>query len=252
MFDEMSLSCHVHYNRKEDYIQGVADMGALPGIADHVNVFMIQGVYAKWKQPLCFTFSDGPEKSINLKNMMKRVIEKCQQIGLNVVATVCDQGGANQAAINSLLKDTQEYFTRQGQEKKIFGFLVNNKEITPLYDVPHLFKGLRNNLLEKNLHFHYKEKDMVAKWSHIESLYYLDSSQDDSICPKLTDKHILKEQMNKMKVSVCMQVFSYQVGSLLKSIAVWGKSILFPSRIASFSFILSPFKNSTTQIINLN
>lgn len=78
------------------------------------------------------------------------------------MATVCDQGGANQAAINSLLRDTEEHFRLLGEEKKLFGFLVQDQEIIPLYDVPHLFKGLRNNLLDKNLHFLFKEKQMVA------------------------------------------------------------------------------------------
>ncbi|KAJ8914547.1 hypothetical protein NQ315_010011 [Exocentrus adspersus] len=214
IFDEMSLSCQIQYNKKEDYVEGVGKNGSSPEIVDHTNVFMVQGIYSRWKQPVCFTFSDGPIKTMFLKKMIKTVITKCQEIGLNVIATTL---------LLYVIKDTDEIFKRKGKENKLFGFLVNDQEIVALYDVPHLFKGLRNNLLEKNLHFTLKGQSRIAKWDHIKCLYYLDSEEDERICPKLTDRHILKERINKMKVSTCMQVFSYQVGSLMKGIAIWDK-----------------------------
>ncbi|KAJ8912351.1 hypothetical protein NQ315_014718, partial [Exocentrus adspersus] len=84
-----------------------------------------------------------------------------------------------------------------------------------------MVQGIINNFLEKDLHFQLKGRDMVIKWEHIKSFYYLDTAEEDRICPKLTDKHILKGSMNKMKVSTCMQLFSNQVGSLMKRIAMW-------------------------------
>ncbi|KAJ3666419.1 hypothetical protein Zmor_001861 [Zophobas morio] len=42
------------------------------------------------------------------------------------------------------------------------------------------------------------------------------------LCPKLTDRHIFPEKMNKMKVSLMAQVFSFKVGSLMKRISQWG------------------------------
>ncbi|KAJ8915290.1 hypothetical protein NQ315_014798, partial [Exocentrus adspersus] len=184
IFDEMSLSCQIQYNKKEDYVEGVGKNGSSPEIVDHTNVFMVQGIYSRWKQP---------------------------EIGLNVIATVCDQGGSNQAAINSLLKDTDEIFKRKGKENKLFGFLVNDQEIVALKEFTFYIERLAVGLACR-----------IAKWDHIKCLYYLDSEEDERICPKLTDRHILKERINKMKVSTCMQVFSYQVGSLMKGIAMWG------------------------------
>jgi len=220
MFDEMSLSTELHYDPKEDRICGLTQNF---GIVDHANVFMVQGIYTKWKQPLCFTFSDGPIKTFELKNMIVDIIKNCQKIGLHVIATVCDQGGSNQAAIHSLLKDTQEKFSRQNKENRLFGFEIMGQEIVPLFDVPHIFKGIRNNLLEKELHFEYQSRKMIAKWEHINSLYVLDAGADEQICTKLTDSHVKIGKLNKMKVSLCTQVFSHQVGSLLKGIARWGK-----------------------------
>lgn len=64
----------------------------------------------------------------------------------------------------------------------------------------------------------------VAKWSHIEQLYSLDIKEPSlRICSKLTDAHVIKDKINKMKVSYCTQVFSHSVGALLKRISQWGK-----------------------------
>jgi hypothetical protein len=45
--------------------------------------------------------------------MITGAITACQNIGLKVVATVCDQGSANQNAINSLLADINEKCLRE-------------------------------------------------------------------------------------------------------------------------------------------
>lgn len=141
-----------------------------------------------------------------------------------VVATVCDQGSANQAAINILLKETNEQFSQAEQGNPYFGFLEGNQEIIPLFDVPHLMKGIRNNLLNKDLHFTLNNEKKIAKWAHIEQFYMLDSSEPSlRICNKLTDSHILKDRINKMKVKNCTQVFSNTVGVLMKRISMWGK-----------------------------
>jgi hypothetical protein len=79
-----------------------------PSIANYANVFMIKGICRQWKQPFSFTFSSGPTKQLQLKDMITKVITSCQNIGLEVVATVCDQGSSNQAAISALLKETNE------------------------------------------------------------------------------------------------------------------------------------------------
>lgn len=43
-------------------------------------------------------------------------------------------------------------------KKTAFGFEIENQEIIHLYDVPHLLKGLRNNLVSKDLHYVYENK----------------------------------------------------------------------------------------------
>ncbi|KAJ8910405.1 hypothetical protein NQ315_011369 [Exocentrus adspersus] len=140
----------------------------------------------------------------------------CQNIGLKIVAMVCDQGSGNQSALNSLISEGHIH-----QEENRLSFDVNGKEIILIYDVPHLFKGVRNNLLNKELHFKINGDKKVAKWDDIIDFYYLDTADSTRLCPKLTDLHVLPDKINKMKVSCCTQVFSNQVGSLMKRISQW-------------------------------
>ncbi|CAH1382038.1 unnamed protein product [Tenebrio molitor] len=109
IFDEMAIKPSLSYNKKQDIIDGLEDFGngdRSSHIADHANVFMVKGIHRQWKQAVSFNFSSGPIKSQKLKPLLLEIIKECKQIGLEVVATVCDQGSANQAVINSLLKDT--------------------------------------------------------------------------------------------------------------------------------------------------
>jgi hypothetical protein len=225
LFDEIYIDSNLYYNQKNDLIEGLPDNGVNRkiGLVDYATVFMIKRLHTQWKQAIYFSCSSGPLKSNELKSQITTVIKQCQEISLEVVATVCDQGSTNQTAINSLLKDTCDMFARMNLENKLFGFLINKKEVVPLYDVPHLFKGVRNNLLSKNLHFELNGQKKIAMWKHIEKFYYLDSADDTRLCPKLTDRHVIKEKINKMKVSYATQVFSHQVGALMLRISQWGK-----------------------------
>jgi len=65
-------------------------------------------------------------------------------------------------------------------------------------------KGLRNNLVSKDLNFTYDDKQMIASWKHVIEFYELDKNQStggDRLAPKLTDDHIYPQKMKIMKVS---------------------------------------------------
>jgi hypothetical protein len=102
-------------------------------IADHANVFMVKGIHRQWKQAASFNFSSGPIKSQKLKSLLLEIIKECKQIGLEVVATVCDQGSANQAVINSLLKNTHNKCIENGVQSTFCGFTTDGTDdVLPL------------------------------------------------------------------------------------------------------------------------
>lgn len=62
IFDEISLEPGVQYNKQLDCIEGIVDYGTDHReikFADHALVFMIRGLFKKWKQPICFFFCEG-------------------------------------------------------------------------------------------------------------------------------------------------------------------------------------------------
>lgn len=135
------------------------------------------------------------------------------------MATICDQGTTNQSAIETLVKDARAAYLRNGENPKR-RIVVGEQEIIPLYDVPHLIKGVRNNLLDKDLVWRTEGKEVVAKWEDIVCAYHIDAASGDiRALPKLTDFHVLPEKIRKMKVANVTQVFSHSVAATIAIMA---------------------------------
>lgn len=96
--------------------------------------------------------------SIDLMRNLKLKIVELNHIGLTVVGTVCDQASTNVSCIKKLTGETSRNFAVRGEEDKMSGFsVVEKEEIIPLYDTPHLLKGVRNNFLENGVVFQWKK-----------------------------------------------------------------------------------------------
>ena len=137
---------------------------------------------------------------------------------------LCDQ--YNSATINYLINESKENFSREYIEYTSLGFFINGAEVIPLYDVPHLLKGIRNNLLNKNLQFKWKKDLQTASWDDIISFYEMDSGDfDTKMCNKLTDEHVYPDKLKKMKVKHAAQVFSQRVSASMRAVLKFGKQI---------------------------
>jgi len=195
LFDEMALEANLYFDKYNDCIFGYEDFGCNNRnikFADHVLVFMVRGIKKKFKQPICYYFVQGTTPTAVLVQCIKEVLTNLASTGLDVVTTVSDQGATNVAAINYLKNETKKYCISNGEENKHIGYLMNGKEIVHVYDPPHLLKGIRNNLLTKDVEFKWKGEIQKASWQHIRNLYQLD--KDNEIygyraLPKLTECH---------------------------------------------------------------
>ena len=102
LFDEISIRENVWFNQQFDCIEGyevLGSQGRICNIENHAQLFMVRRLYRKWKQPVAYYLSRGSTKAEMLKEFLKEVLESCQNVGLNVVATVCDMGTNNFKAI---------------------------------------------------------------------------------------------------------------------------------------------------------
>lgn len=214
IFDEMAIAANLSYDKHTDKIKGFCDDGSVRAkcYADHVLVFMIRGIFKKYKQPIAFSFCAGTTKTESLKKQLKIILKKVLETGLKVVATTCDQGSTNVAAINSLINDTKAEYLRQGKDFKGGFFRIENEEIYPIFDPPHLMKCIRNNLITKNLEYQLDGKKRTAQWAHVEALYRKGPGYKGvRLVPKLTARHVIPHLIPKMKVKYSTQVFSKTV-----------------------------------------
>lgn len=98
-------------------------------------------------------------------------------------------------------------------------FEIQGQEIVPLYDYVHLQKGVRNNLLTKDLLIDkYKTNEKCyACWKDIQQVYEMDKQSflRQRQMPKLTRKHVIPELIPKMKVKYATQILSHTVANFM-------------------------------------
>lgn len=215
-FDEMSIRPSLQYNAKTDYVHGYQDEISVCDnhnikIATHTLVFMARGIHENWKQILGYFLVHKSMPGQSLKPIVISCIEKLQAIGLDVLATVCDQASNNISLFNELGLTPEKTF-----------FEVDNHDVNFMFDPPHLLKALRNNFLKYKLE--YKRENfgtVTADWKYIYDFFEIDKGIEPRVAPKLTKNHVNPVGRSKMKVKLASQALSTSVAagiSLLKSV----------------------------------
>ncbi|TGZ55055.1 Uncharacterized protein DBV15_12509 [Temnothorax longispinosus] len=145
-------------------------------IADHALVFMLRGIRTGWKIPLSHNFCKSQTKTPQLMRYIKEIVHEITKAGFIIVATICDQGSSNVAALNQFLSDSRSNCLKKGEQFDET-IILDNQKIIVLYDPPHLLKEIRNNFLEKDIEIMIdKESNVkeIASWNIIETAYNLD------------------------------------------------------------------------------
>lgn len=210
-FDEMSLKETMDYNKSLDFIEGFEDLGHLgrtPRKARYALVFLARGLYSRWRLSLAYFVSHCGVPSLHLVVLLKTVLERCFQSGLLPQAVVCDQGTSNQSTYKKLgVLENQPFFE------------VGTHRIIALYDVPHLFKNFRNNLLQNN----FVNDEQEISFQDVRAVYTIDQSKTCKAMTKITERHINPKGFQKMSVKLATQVFSHTVASCIKTCVATGE-----------------------------
>lgn len=145
VFDEMKIKKFLEYSKYLDLVEGYEDLGSKRcsnALATQAMVFLIRGIYSSWKMPVSYFFSATSMKATTLSELILNYVQTLMDCGLIVTAVVCDQGPNNRSA-----------FTKLQLTKEKPWFVINNTKVFAIFDVPHLFKNLRNNLLSSDIFF---------------------------------------------------------------------------------------------------
>jgi len=206
VFDEMKIKNFLEYNKYLDLVEGYEDLGSKGRsnqLAGQAMVFMIRGLYSTWKLPIAYFLPSTSVKHIMLADLITEVLERLFQCGLVVKAIVCDQGVSNVAAFKDL---------KMTKDKPYF-FIGDNK-VYSIFDVPHIFKNLRNHFIRNNFLFNGKE----VSFKDLKDTYDIDkkSSTSRSLL-HITDAHIHPGPFQKMSCKLAMQLFSHRVATAIKT-----------------------------------
>lgn len=219
--DEMSIKSAVTYNRYLDIIDGFESARRSYGQrqpATQALVFMLRGITKNWKQVIAYYFRAKATPKGWLDETALHILDKALSCGFVVKAIVCDQGPVNRVFYdNQGVTELKPYFEREIEKKKN----LNEKEmvkIFALYDVPHLLKSVRNNLMKYDCKFTHSSSEVnercTASWKHIEEFYKYDCNGSSlRLARKLTDVHIYGKGLRSMKVKLAAQVFSNTVAA---------------------------------------
>lgn len=128
----MEIQPKLECTGSREMVKGFKDFGTLRTgrIADHALLFMVRFVETGLKLPLSFAFTQGTALTLNLRKAIKQHIQALQEDGYFVVATVCDQGYTNVAAVNGLVAESNDVRIKDGddrstlQKKIAFCFLL--------------------------------------------------------------------------------------------------------------------------------
>lgn len=211
MLDEVSIMRAVEYNKFLDYIEGFEDLGPLgrnDKIGTHALVIMVRGLFKNWKFPLSFFFTGSGVKGNDLVIIVKQAINHITEVGLIPTCIVCDQGTQNRRTF-TLLGGTQE---------KPY-IIVNENKIYLLYDMPHLVKSIRNNLL--NGDFQIGEK--VISLSNVHKAYAIDTKNSARAMCKITPAHLAPNPFQKMTCKLAIQLLSRSVSAAIKTCVATGE-----------------------------
>lgn len=205
-FDEMHCRSDLEYNIKLDLIDGVVDDGDVRERknATELCCFMVRGVFSSYNFIICHVASEGAIPAEKLSHYVYKCIDYCKKIGIEIVATVCDQNSNNRSCYTNYFEVTEDNPQ----------FIYQECTINAMFDTPHLLKSLRNLLLKNNL----ETPDGPVDWNVIKSLYTMESGSTTKLCPKLTNNHMFLNSFSKMKVKYAANCLSRTVSAGIKTL----------------------------------
>lgn len=161
------------------------------------------GIWVPWKIPIAYYLVRSAVKHGMLKDLILYVLRILFEAGLDPKIIICDQGTNNQSALKAL-----------NVTENIPYFFINDKKIYAFFDVPHLLKSIRNNLIGSS----FKKEEKTICYSDIKDTYYIDKKNLKSrALLKITDTHINPNSFQKMRVKFAVQIFSNTMASTIRT-----------------------------------
>lgn len=202
VLDEVSVKPFLVYDHHSGEVKGKSDLGtdeSIDKVAKYALTYMVSSPINHCKIPIAFYFSGGQTLSKDLERLSKLIITKLFRIGINIHLLIFDQGTSNRKLYRNLCPNSESSFNITIESET--GHSINHS-VYVLFDIPHIIKAIRNNLIKYPLSFKDEnENEQLANWSFIADTYFIDKEQSISMIPKVKYKHINPTSFEKMKVN---------------------------------------------------
>lgn len=192
-FDEMEIKKKFEYFQKNDQV--------LPP-SKKVQVVMLRGLCANWKQPVFYNFDCPMTPEILLD-----IILKVEEAGIQIVAITCDGGATNQGLLKSLgvSTDRTHFLNPFDSSRKVYAF----------YDVPHLLKLIRNHIIDEGIFIDGKGTKLCRE-DFMEILAH--DRGEFKIHHKLTPLHITCSGIQRQRVRLAAELLSHRSACAILSL----------------------------------
>lgn len=212
LLDEVSIMKSVEYNKIIDEIEGFEDLGSIgrtQKLGSHALVTMVRGLIKNWKFPFSYYFTGSGVKGDDLVKIIKDSVEKMLNVGLLPSAIVCDQGTQNRRMF-SLLGATEDNPST----------IICSTNLFLIYDMPHLMKSIRNNLLTGD----FKIDNNIVSMKDIHKTYEIDTNNTTArAMTKITPTHLNPNPFQKMSCKLAIQLLSNSVSAAIKTCVATGE-----------------------------
>lgn len=211
LLDEVSIMKSIEYNKVLDEIEGFEDLGQLgrtDKFASHALVIMIRGLYTNWKFPFSYFFTGSGVKGDNLVLIVENCVQKLLELDLIPTSIVCDQGTQN-----------RRMFSLFGGTENNPSTVLCGKKLFLIYDMPHLIKSIRNNLLTGD----FKIDEKLVSLNDIRKTHEIDTKNSTRAMLKITPTHLSPNPFQKMSCKLAIQLLSRTVSSAIKTCVSTGE-----------------------------
>ena len=152
MWDEMAIEISLDFDAHKLRFEGFVDYGdgnitpQKDQLADHALVYIFRPYRFQWIQPVAVFATHGAAPGEILFDLMMKVIVALYKQGAIVKSVVCDGATSNKkammlAGIDGTMENPKNSFEHPGINEKVYC----------IFDVPHIFKCIRNNMVNHGI-----------------------------------------------------------------------------------------------------
>ena len=154
MWDEMSVETTLDFDAQKlrfegfvDYGNGTMNLSAQKDqLADHALVYIFRPYRFSWIQPVAVFATHGAAPGELLFDILTKVIVSLYKAGAIVKSVVCDGATSNKKAMALIgIDGSMEKLSHSFEHPAVKG------NVYVLFDVPHIFKCIRNNMLNHGI-----------------------------------------------------------------------------------------------------